>query len=54
MSSKRKNIIQIDFSNGEAAQHVTGSCIHIKAKEFNIILECGLTQSNNLKKDYCQ
>lgn len=52
MSSKRKNIIQIDFSNGEAAQHVTGSCIYIKAKEFNIILECGLTQSNNLKKDY--
>ena len=50
--SKRKNAIQVDFSNGDAAQRVTGSCIYIKAKEFNILLECGLSQSNNLKRDY--
>lgn len=44
--------IVVSFKDGEAAEHVTGSCIHIKSKEFNILLECGLAQSNSLKKDY--
>ena len=52
MGRKRKNAITIDFSNGEASQHVTGSCIWIHANEFNILLECGLSQSNNIKNDY--
>lgn len=49
---KRKNEIVVDFSNGEASSHVTGSAIYITTKDINILLECGLAQSNNLKKDY--
>lgn len=49
---KRKNAIRVDFSNGDAAQHVTGSCVHLESDDFSIILECGLSQSNNLRRDY--
>ena len=45
-----KNKITIDFSNGEAAQHVTGSCIYLP--DFEVLLECGLSQSNSLERDY--
>lgn len=45
-----KNKIRIDFSNGEAAQHVTGSCIYLP--DLETILECGLSQSNSLERDY--
>lgn len=48
----KKQQISIDFSNGDAAQGVTGSCIHIYSKDFSILLECGLTQTNSLKNDY--
>ena len=42
--AKSKNKIQINFI-GEAANDVTGSCIHIKTPHKQIILECGLFQS---------
>lgn len=42
--SKAKNKIQINFV-GEAANDVTGSCIHIKTPNRQILLECGLFQS---------
>jgi len=52
MSRTKKNKIVVDFSNGDASTHVTGSCIHIKSDDFSILLECGLSQSNNLRNDY--
>lgn len=46
----KNNKFKIDFSNGEAAQHVTGSCIYLP--DFEVLLECGFSQSNNLLRDY--
>ena len=42
--AKSKSKIQISFV-GEAANDVTGSCIHIKTPNRQILLECGLFQS---------
>ena len=42
--AKSKNKIQINFV-GEAANDVTGSCIHIETPHRQILLECGLFQS---------
>ena len=42
--AKSKNKIQINFV-GEAANDVTGSCIHIQTQHRQILLECGLFQS---------
>lgn len=42
--AKAKNKIQINFV-GEAANDVTGSCIHIATPNRQILLECGLFQS---------
>ena len=46
----KNNKFKIDFSNGETAMHVTGSCIYLP--DFEILLECGFSQSNNLLRDY--
>lgn len=42
--AKPKSKIQINFV-GEAANDVTGSCIHIQTPNRQILLECGLFQS---------
>ena len=42
--TKSKSKIQINFI-GEAANDVTGSCIHIKTSNKQILLECGTFQS---------
>jgi len=42
--AKSKSKIQINFI-GEAADDVTGSCIHIQTSNRQILLECGLFQS---------
>ena len=42
--AKSKSKIQINFV-GEAANDVTGSCIHIQTPNRQILLECGLFQS---------
>lgn len=42
--AKSKGKIQINFI-GESANDVTGSCIHIKTPNRQILLECGLFQS---------
>lgn len=42
--AKSKNKIKISFI-GEAANDVTGSCIHIQTSTKQILLECGLYQS---------
>ena len=52
MSSKKKNSIIVDFSNAEASEHVTGSMYHVKSGDLELLLDCGLAQSNNLLRDY--
>ena len=52
MSSKKKNTITVDFSNAEASEHVTGSMYHVKSGDLELLLDCGLAQSNNLLRDY--
>ena len=42
--AKSKNKIKISFI-GEAANDVTGSCVHIQTSTRQILLECGLYQS---------
>lgn len=49
--SKKKNIIRVKFCGGNS-QDVTGSMIHISTGNYNILLDCGLVQTNNLKEDY--
>ena len=46
----KNNKFKIDFSNGEAAMHVTGSCIYLP--DFEVLLECGYTKikSDTVKK----
>lgn len=46
----KNNKIRVDFSNGQAAQHVTGSCIYLP--DYQILLECGLSQSNSVERDF--
>ncbi len=49
--AKKKNSIKIKFCGGNSSE-VTGSMIHIVAKDKNILLDAGLIQTNNLKDDY--
>ena len=44
-----KQKLSLDFSNGQFAEHVTGALVYIP--EFKIILDCGLSQSNSIKRD---
>lgn len=48
---KKKDKVKVSFV-GENSQGVTGSCTLIEYKELKILIECGLYQSNNMKKDY--
>lgn len=51
MSKKNKNKIRVNFC-GENARDVTGSMTHIEMSDYEILLECGLYQSNSPKEDY--
>lgn len=48
---RKKDKIRIRFI-GQNAESVTGSCTLIDMNNYNILLECGLFQSNSLKNDY--
>lgn len=49
--AKKKNNIKVSFVGGNA-ESVTGSMTHIQTDNKNILLDCGLFQSNNVKNDY--
>lgn len=49
--SKKKDGIRVEFV-GENSMGVTGSCIYIETPTKKMLLECGLYQSNNVKRDY--
>lgn len=53
--SKKKdknNGISISFVDDVASEQVTGSLLYIKTPHHNLIIEAGLSQTNNLKNDY--
>ncbi len=50
--AKRKNVIKVSFEDSSAAEHVTGSCYHVQTSELQFLIECGLSQSNNVLTDY--
>ncbi len=50
--AKRKNVIKVSFQDSSAAEHVTGSCYHVQTSELQFLIECGLSQSNNVLTDY--
>lgn len=49
--SKTKNKIRVSFIGGNA-ESVTGSMTLIESPNFNILVECGLWQSNSVLNDY--
>jgi len=49
--AKAKNKIRVNFC-GENAREVTGSMTHIVMSNHEILLECGLYQSNSPREDY--
>ena len=48
----KSNGISISFVDDVASEQVTGSLIYIKTNNHNLIIEAGLSQTNNLKNDY--
>lgn len=50
--SKRRNPIEISFVNEPAAEVVTGSMVHIKTENYNILLDAGFYQSADIIEDY--
>lgn len=51
MSKKAKNKIRVNFC-GENARDVTGSMTHVVMSDYELLLECGLYQSNSPREDY--
>ena len=53
MSKKKKeNNITVSFVDSNSAKDVTGSSILVKTPNHNILIECGLTQTNDKYEDF--
>ena len=50
--AKKKTPIEISFINEPAAEVVTGSMVHIKTENHNILLDAGFYQSADIAEDY--
>jgi metallo-beta-lactamase family protein len=50
--AKKKSPIEISFINEPAAEVVTGSMVHIKTENHNILLDAGFYQSADILEDY--
>ena len=50
--AKKKSSIEISFVNEPAAEVVTGSMVHIKTENYNILLDAGFYQSADILEDY--
>ena len=50
--SKKRNPIEIIFTNEPAAEVVTGSMVHIKTENHNVLLDAGFYQSADIMEDY--
>lgn len=49
---RKKNYITIDFTNATSSEGVTGSLYYIETSANKILLDCGMTQTNNNWNDY--
>lgn len=52
MAKKIKNDIKISFCDESASEDVTGSGVYIETPHHKILLDCGLSQSNDKYEDY--
>lgn len=52
MAKKVKNDIKISFCDESASEDVTGSGVYIETPHHKILLDCGLSQSNDKYEDY--
>ena len=50
--TKKDDGILVSFVDEPASEQVTGSMIYIKTSRHNILVEAGLSQTNNTKNDY--
>lgn len=50
--SKKDNKIIVSFVDEPASEDVTGSMVYIKTPNYNILLDCGLSQSNDRVIDH--
>ena len=50
--AKKKNEVEVSFADSVSAEDVTGSAIYIKTPNHNILLDCGMHQSNDRYKDF--
>lgn len=50
--AKKKTPIEISFINEPAAEIVTGSMVHVKTENYNILLDAGFYQSADIAEDY--
>ncbi len=50
--AKKKYKIEVSFVDEPASEGVTGSMVYVSTPNHNLLIECGMHQSNNSKKDY--
>ena len=50
--AKRKRNVEVSFVDSESAEDVTGSNVYVKTQHHNILLDCGMHQTNNRYKDF--
>lgn len=50
--AKKRTPIEISFVNEPAAEVVTGSMVHVKTENYNILLDAGFYQSADMIEDY--
>jgi metallo-beta-lactamase family protein len=51
MTKKKENVI-ISFVDSMSAENVTGSCVYVKTPNHNILIDCGMHQTNSKLKDF--
>ena len=49
---KEKDSIRVSFVDSMSSEDVTGSCIYVKTPHHNILLDCGMRQTNDRYKDF--
>lgn len=52
MAKKKNQNISISFVDSQSSEDVTGSCVYIKTPNHNILLDCGLHQTNDKYEDF--
>lgn len=50
--TKKKEKVIISFVDSMSAENVTGSCVYVKTPNHNILIDCGMHQTNSKLKDF--